>query len=291
MTKVILQSEVNQACEQLENAKKAITISSVIEILGKGTHSQLVDAVLRYKESPEKAKKASDTSIVISDCDKKIKNKSDSFSLKLKKLLTEEKTELSESGLLKLIDLINHYFSENLTKKEKETRKEVQKLHIQIDHLETQLIDMSNKLKEKETLIEYLNHQNLLATRPDKPKANFQTNKYSVTQAEKTPKVTSVKPKVITIEKQLSTLESTRMAAYDYKTGSIILKVKDFDGPLLKTLRYNRQELTDCDIFYEYETRFYHLSNYTKSTINFLNNNHFSFSKELTKELKEKFNH
>ncbi|TNF69923.1 MAG: hypothetical protein EP298_00965 [Gammaproteobacteria bacterium] len=300
MTIKISQSEVNKACELLQQESKSITISHVRNVLGKGTHSQLVDPVLRYKssESEAKAYAKDELEIALSEnsdtsspkLNKKKKNLKKHSLIDQLKLYTKEHTlVIPEEHLIKLAQLADKYFQTSKDKLNQKHRKELQQLKIQIDHLETRIYSANEQLDKNKAIIEHLNQQQLLISKKDIPKHDFKST-LKTTKAEKT-KVTTNKIKGPSVEEQLQPIHSARVAAYDFSTGNIVLKANDFNGPLLKILRLNQKEVISANVFYEYKTRFYHLSNCTSETITFLNDYHFTFSSALTSQVNKIFNH
>ncbi|MCF6764420.1 hypothetical protein L3V82_01460 [Thiotrichales bacterium 19S3-7] len=298
MTLKITQSEVNNACELLNSQGKTITISHVRDVLGKGTHSQLVDAVFRYKDDKLNATEYAQKELEIALSDEQQITQTATHKKKTKKLnlidvlkqySDKNSLAIKEENLIEFAQLADQYFQKSKDKLTKKHRKELQQLKIQIDHLETRIYTANEQIDKNNAIIEHLNQQQLLLSHQDTPKHSFKRT-ISTNKPERA-KITTNKIKGPSVEEQLQPIHCARVAAYDFSTGNIVLKANDFNGPLLKILRLNQKEIISANVFYEYKTRFYHLSNCSQATISFLNDYHFTFSEALTSQVNKIFSH
>ncbi|MCF6768492.1 hypothetical protein L3V86_08970 [Thiotrichales bacterium 19S11-10] len=292
MTQPIAQSEVNSICDQIKAQGQVITISLVRSMLGKGTHSQLVEAVLRYKTDEIKAKEYAqkESQIQIRDEETQQKNKQKIRTTKKETLIDQLKSlnkkynlALTEAQLIEVASLCDNHFKKQKEAEKNTHRKSTQQLKIEIDQLETRLYAANEQIQKQAAIIEHLNQQQLLFTKPETPKHNFKTQTLQKTEVKE-----SIK-KGPSVQEQLQPIHSARVAAYDFNTGNIILKANDFNAPLLKILRLNQKDVIAASVYYDYKTRYYHLSNCSKNTINFLKNYHFAFSDALTHQANKIF--
>lgn len=270
MTKCRLsQSEVNQICLEVKRQGEEVTISKVKSLLGKGTHSDIAPKVLFFKQDEAGALKTNDTHTdQQADTDQ---NCFTDLSSRIQHILSTYLDVQIEQCTLEIRQVIESYLKSKqqgfsvtgITQLTTHQDHEDLKQHIEL--LQEQNQALTNKLAKLQQKLD--NIQSQQASHQIKQNQQEHYNNQQRLEA--------------SITEQLKQLKGPRRAAFSERQVCIYLSITDFSTTLIKELKKNKQGKHQAKATYNYKTKFWELTNFNMTTLQFLFTNGFDISEHL----------
>jgi len=273
----ITQNEINMVCVEVGKQGEDISISKVKKLLGKGSHSEIAEKVLLFKENKNKA-------LEIAEADKNnsmdIKNKSHpdehQASAIIKNTLIKYYNENIDACSLDIREQIDKYINEQSSIDQLNTCNQKHQntilnehLELHLEHLEQQNKALLTKNQKLQSQISMLNHEKNALIANDKIKGQG-SGQYSADANLEEP-----------ILEQIKQLKGDRRAAFSEQKICIYLYTTDFSTTLIKELKKGKKGKHQAVTKFNYKTKLWELSDFTLTTVQFLFTNGFDISEHL----------